>query len=68
MKGMFSDKTVHKIQMRRRQPSYGKLLKMMQSTFSIMLFEVNDEKEIYMIGKGGFGKCYLGKICDNQGN
>ena len=45
------------------QPEYGVMLKTLSSSFNIMLFT----DTMYLVGKGGFGMCYLGKLCSDRG-
>jgi hypothetical protein len=58
-----SDRTVNKIQRHRVAPKYAALLKEMSSNFNVKIFT----EEMYEVGRGGFGRCYLGKICSEKG-
>jgi len=47
----------------RRQPEFGKLIKMLNDKFNILIFT----ESFYIVGEGTYGKCYIGKICDQRG-
>jgi len=55
-----------KIKQRHRgQPKYGRLLQTLNTAFNIMVFT---DSEIYEVGRGGFGRCFLGVLCSSNGS
>lgn len=60
---MISQATIDRIKKKRRKPEYYKVVQDLKERYNIVIFQ----EEFMELGKGSFGKCYLGKIRENPG-